>query len=109
MDGPQGDLGLNQLIKRLWEGEVPLGEAFWSYAVSYGLLLNVVTSFCFTLLLINGAPLIWLMVAFCIPLPYNLLAVVAVWRSADRYPGSRHRAELARVGTVFWMLFLTAA
>ena len=100
---------MNQLIKQLWGGEVPLGEAFWSYAVSYGLLLNVVTSFCFTLLLIREAPLVWLIVSFCAPLPYNILAVVAVWRSADRYAGARHRAELARVGTVFWMLFLTAA
>lgn len=100
---------MKTLIKKLWDGEVPLGEAFWSYAIAYGLLLNVVTSFTFTMLLIHDGPAHLLILAFAAPLPYNLLAVVAVWRSADRYSGSRRRAELARFGTVFWMLALTAA
>ena len=102
-------MALKQLILRLWQGEVPLGEAVWSYAIAYGLLLNVLTSFAFTILLINDAAAPWLVSAFATPLPYNLLAVVAVWRSADRYAGSKHRAELARFGTVLWMLVLTAA
>lgn len=96
-------------VKRLWAGDVPLGEAFWSYAVGYGLLLNVITSFTFTLMLIKGAAWYWLIPTFCIPLPYNTLVIVAVWRSADRYSGARHRAEFARFGTLLWMLALTAA
>jgi len=34
---------------------------------------------------------------------------VAVWQSAERYPGPKKWAELARVGTVFWMVALTLA
>lgn len=98
-----------KLIKSLWAGNVPLGEAFWSYAIAYGLLLNVMTSFLFTMLLVHDTAMQWLALAFALPLPYNLLVVVAVWRSADRYAGPKQRAELARLGTVLWMLVLTTA
>lgn len=98
-----------KLIKSLWAGEVSLGEAFWSYAIAYGLLLNVITSFLFMMLLVHDAAMHVLALAFALPLPYNLLVIVAVWRSADRYTGPKQRAELARLGTVLWMLALTAA
>jgi hypothetical protein len=45
---------------------------------------------------------------FLLPLPYNVLAVVGVWRSADTYNGPRHWATLARVAAVAWSLFMIA-
>lgn len=99
---------MRALIVRLWLGEVPLAEAFWHYAVGYGLLLNLATSMLFLGLVLNEASAVLLVPAYLIPAPYNLLVTVAVWRGADRYPGPRKWAELARAATVIAMILLTA-
>ena len=98
---------MGDLIKRLWAGEVPLEQAFWGYAVVIGLLVNLVTSGAFLALLSSDSHLVVLVLVYALPLPYNLLAVVAVWRSAQRYPGPKKWAQLAQVGTVLWMLLLS--
>ena len=95
-------------IVRLWTGDVPLRESFWHYAILYGLLVNLVTSLIFLTLLINEANAILLIFAYAIPVPYNFIIAVAVWRSADRYPGPKEHANLARLVTVIWMVMLTA-
>ena len=76
---------LTKLVQRLWVGEIPLTEAFWHYAVVYGLVVNLVTSILFLVLLLNEASSIVLVPAFILPTPYNVLVVVAVWRSADQH------------------------
>ena len=98
-----------ELVKRLWAGDLPLRRAFWDYAVFYGLLVNLVTDVAFFSLLMNDANLVLVALAFAIPIPYNVLVVVAVWRSAARYLGPKKWAELARVGIVVWMVALTLA
>ena len=98
-----------QLAKDLWEGRLPLKQAFWQYAVVYGLLLNLVTHLVFWTLLVNDVAPVLLIVAFALPVPFNLFLIVAVWRSADRYQGPKKWADLACVGAVIWMIFLTAA
>ncbi|MDP6707480.1 MAG: hypothetical protein QF893_14135 [Alphaproteobacteria bacterium] len=100
---------MRALISRLCAGEIPLAEAFWHYAVGYGLLLNIVTSALFLILIGNDADPVLLVLTFLLPVPYNVLIVVAVWRSANRYAGPPRWAEIARFGTVLWMLALTAA
>ncbi len=96
-------------IRSLWAGDLPLGEAFWWYAVGYGLVLNLVTSLLFLVMLVKGASTTALVLSFLLPVPYNLLVLVAVWRSAGRYLGPRKWADLARAGTLVWMIVLTAA
>lgn len=100
---------MTRLVKQLWAGEIPLGQAFWRYAVVYGLLINSVAHGLFFALLVKDAALVPVAIAFALPIPYNLLAAVAVWRSADRYQGPKTRAELARIAAVIWMIALTAA
>ena len=95
------------LIRRLWAGQVPLEIAFWRYAVFYGLLVNLVTSGLFYGLLIGDSNPLLLALAYALPLPYNLLATVAVWRSAAHYEGPRKWADLAQIGTVLLMLLLS--
>lgn len=97
-----------RLIKRLWAGEIPLDQAFWRYTVVYGLVLNLVTHALFFALLVRGANIVLVALAFALPVPYNLLVIVAVWRSADRYQGPKSWAELARIAAVLWMIALTA-
>lgn len=98
-----------RLIKQLWAGQIPLGQAFWRYTVVYGLLLNLVTHALFFALLVRDANIILVVLAFALSIPYNLLMIVAVWRSADRYQGPKSSAELARIAAVVWMIALTAA
>ena len=97
------------LVKQLWAGEIPLGEAFWRYAVVVGFFVNLVTSALLLALLAKDAGLVWVAVSFVLPIPYNVLAVVAVWRSAARYEGPETRADLARIVSLIWMIVLTAA
>ena len=98
-----------RLIKQLWAGEIPLGQAFWRYAVVYGLLLNLATHALFFALLVRDAHIIPVALAFALPIPYNVLIIVAVWRSADRFPGPKSSAELARIAAVVLMIALTVA
>lgn len=96
-------------LKSLWAGEVPLPEAFWQYAVVYGLLVNFVAT-CLSLILAVAGASPWVYVAvFFLPTPYNVLATVAVWRSAERYEGPRKWADLARAVTLIGMLLLTVS
>jgi len=98
-----------ECVRRLWSGDLPLNKAFWNYAIFWGLLLNLVTHGVFLALLLNDANSLLLALSFALPIPYNVLVIVAVWRSAGRYSGSKKWADLARVATVFWMTGLTLA
>ena len=71
-------------LRSLWLGELPLGEAFWTWAIGIGLL-----------------------VGYALSVPYNVVAVVGVWRSAERYHGPTGHAELARIATVIVMVLLS--
>ena len=98
-----------KLVKRLWAGQLPLEQAFWHYAVGYGLLINLVMSLAFLALIAREANMALAVLAFALPVPYNVIVTVAVWRSANDYPGPKKWADMARVGTVIWLVALTLA
>lgn len=94
-------------LRALWAGELPLSEAFWTYAVAIGLTVNVVSSLLFLALITADRPLAALLVGYVCSVPYNVLAVVGVWRSAARHEGERAHAELARLVTLVGMILLS--
>jgi len=98
-----------EFAKDLWVGRVPLKQAFWQWAIVYGLLVNLATSGLFLGLVVMDATALPLIATFLLPVPFNLFVAVAVWRSADRYQGPEKWADLGRAVTIFWMLILTAA
>lgn len=98
---------MKEAIARLWTGDVPLGQAVWTYAVIYGLLVNAVSSFLTFTLFAKDAPAIFGLAALAAPIPYNILVVIGVWRSADRYEGPASNAEIARFATIAWMILLS--
>jgi hypothetical protein len=100
---------MKERIEALWLGNVPLDIAFWHFAILYGLLLNAATSMFFMYLLIGEAGYALLTAVFLLPIPYNILIIVAVWRSAGRYTGPPQWVDWARFGTVLWMVVLTAS
>lgn len=98
---------MKRAIVRLWRGEVPLAEAFWSYAIVGGLALNAATTFAmFLLLKFDNVAAI---AVFLLAVPYNLFMLGAVWRSAERYTGPPARAQAARVAIVVWTLIVCVA
>jgi hypothetical protein len=94
-------------LTRWARGEIPLARAFWLYAVGYGALFNLLmTAAAFGVLAAGGAGLLALAV-FLLPLPYNLLGIVAVWRSSARYGGDPSLATAARIGIIAWAIIAT--
>lgn len=98
---------IGHLISRLWRGEIELRRAFWDYAIIYGSLLNLATTFAAFGAYAAGWPLPVAVAIFLLPLPYNLLQVFSVWRSAARYSGPEIWANLARIAIVVWAIIAT--
>jgi hypothetical protein len=94
-------------LHRLWTGATPLDVAFWNWAVIAGLLVNITTSIGFFLLMQAREPVFALLVGYGLSVPYNILAVVGVWRSAARYTGPPQLAALARWVTLLGMALLS--
>jgi hypothetical protein len=94
-------------LRALWSGDLPLGEAFWTYAVIGGLAVNVVTTLLFLMLISADRPIAALLAGYAVAVPYNVVALVGVWRSAARYSGGRLHADLARIATLIGMVLLS--
>jgi hypothetical protein len=94
-------------LRALWSGDLPLGEAFWTYAVGIGVALNLITTLLFLVLLSWDRPVAALFVGHALAVPYNLVALVGVWRSAARYGGWRICADLARIVSLVGMVLLS--
>jgi len=103
-----GERGDGNWLKRLAAGEVPLPEAFWAYAVVYGLFVNFFATMAAFAAMAAGGPAWLVMVLYALPLPYNLLVALGVWRAAGRWQGDPKWAGLARLAVVAWTLALIA-
>lgn len=90
---------MNEIFK-LWRGELPLAEAFWTWAVFWALCINITAKVFFLMLITFDQLWFALFVGFGVPVPYNLLVLVGVWRSAGRYDGPHYHADLARSASV---------
>ena len=91
----------------LWSGDLVLNEAFWTWTVTVGLLVNIATSILFLVLILQDLPLAAVLVGYGLSVPYNIVATVGVWRSAARYRGPSLHADLARIASVLLMAALT--
>ena len=94
-------------IVRLWGGRIGMARAFWEYAIVYVSLINLVATTAAFVVLAAGGPGPLAVLIFLLPLPYNGLAVVGVWRSASRYEGPARWAHLARLAVVVWAVIAT--
>ncbi len=95
------------ILSRLWRGQIALEAAFWHWAVLGGVLVNLATSALFVALIATDLPILALIAGYAPSLPYNVLVTVAVWRAAERYPGDRKWADLARGVTAAGMVLLS--
>jgi hypothetical protein len=96
------------LLRRLWTGELPLGQAFWWYAIFWGTAVNLATTLFALALLAADFSALLAITGGALAIPYNLLTLVAVWRSAGAYEGPRLLADLARIASLIWALAVSA-
>lgn len=96
-------------VGRLWRGELPLVHAFWDWAVIGGLAVNLATIFGAVLLLVYDRTIPALLVGHVLPLPYNVVVIVGVWRAAARYDGDPRLAVAARAVSAVGLTLLTIA
>jgi hypothetical protein len=94
-------------LVRLWRGEMPLGEAFWTWGVLVGLLVNILTSIGFLWLVMAGQTLAAFVVGYLCSVPYNILAAVGVWRAAGRPEADPRWAAPARLAVLIGMTILS--
>lgn len=87
--------------------ELPLSEAFWTWAVTIGLVVNVTTTVLFLVLIMHDQPWAAALFGYALSVPYNIAAAVEVWRSAARYQGPNVHAELARGVRLLLMVILS--
>jgi hypothetical protein len=91
-----------QHLKELWTGQMPLEIAFWRYAIFYGFILNLATTLVALLLFAMEVPVALAVAVFLVPVPYSVVAICGVWRSADRHAKGQNFAAIAKVGVVVW-------
>jgi len=94
-----------QRLKELWRGELPLEVAFWHYAIFYGLIFNIVATATALFLVVLDAPIALAVIVHLLPVPYSIIVMIGVWRSADRFTGRRDMATYARIGVLAWFCF----
>lgn len=94
-------------MRSLWRGEVPLSRAFWEYAVVYGLIATLCAGGAAAAALIADLPVAIAILLHLLPVPYYLVALVGVWRSAAAYPGPPIWSSLARPAVVVWTIAIT--
>jgi len=94
-------------LHRLWSGALPLERAFWTYAVIGGLAVNVTTSFLFLIFVSADWMHAALVAGYGLSVPYNVVALVGVWRAAKHHESNREWAQAARIVTLVGMVLLT--
>ena len=94
-------------LGRLWRGELTLDDAFWTWAVIGGLIVNGLSSAGFVYLVMAEQQVAALIVGYVFSIPYNVIVAVGVWRSAEHHEGDQRWAEIARIGTAVGMILLS--
>ena len=103
-----GEKSATRWLRALWAGAMPLPEAFWWYGIAYGFLVNAGATLAALGLATLDAPGWLLLAVYLSPLPYNLLVLVGVWRSAAAWPAGSWWPELARLAIALWVIAATA-
>lgn len=93
-------------IAALWRGEMPLGRAFWEYAILYGLIASAVATAGSLLAVGYGLPGPVAFAIHLLPTPYLLCAALGVERSARNHHGSRFVAQIAPPVAYLWALLM---
>jgi hypothetical protein len=85
---------------------MPLGQVFWSFTIVFGTLFNFLATSVGLAAMAGGMPAPAAVALHLLPLPYNFLVLVGVWRSADSFSGHPFIATSAQVAAAAWFALM---
>lgn len=91
-------------LKHLWNGDLPLREAFWSHAIIFAALASLAATVAAYVLIAMGYSSLLALAVYLAPTPYIVATWIGVLRSADRYEGPDRWAGLARLISTVWAI-----
>jgi hypothetical protein len=94
-------------IVEFWRGGLPLHCAFWLWGILGGGAVSLSATLFALMLLAAGAPAWLAVLVFAAHIPWNLVLLVGVWRSAGRPEVSPAAANLARLVILMWVAVLS--
>jgi hypothetical protein len=94
-------------IIEFYRGGLPLGRAFWLWGILGGGIVNLVSTLLALTLIAASAPAWLAVLAFAAHIPWNLMLLVGIWRSAGRPEVSPAAANLARTIILAWVVVLS--
>jgi hypothetical protein len=104
-----GDGGRAEIltIVEFWRGGLSLGRAFWLWGILGGGVVSLFATLLALTLLAAGAPAWLAVLVFAAHIPWNLVLLVGVWRSAGQPGVSPAAANLARLVILAWVVVLS--
>jgi hypothetical protein len=94
-------------IVEFFRGGLPLGRAFWRWGILGGGIVSLFATLLALTLVAAGAPAWLAVLVFAAHVPWNLVLLVGVWRSAGRPGVTPGVANLARVVILAWVAVLS--
>jgi hypothetical protein len=94
-------------IAEFFRGGLPLARAFWLWGILGGGIVSLFATLLALTLIAAGAPAWLAALVFAAHIPWNVVLLVGVWRSAGRPGVSAAAASLARLVIVAWLVVLS--
>ena len=94
-------------IAEFFRGGLPLGRAFWLWGILGGGIISLFSTLLALTLIAARAPAWLAVLAFAAHIPWNLMLLVGIWRSAGRPEVSPAAANLARTVILAWVVVLS--
>ena len=99
--------GERRTIVEFLRGGLPLGRAFWLWGILGGGIVSLFSTLLALTLIAASAPAWLAVLAFAAHIPWNLMLLVSIWRSAGRPEVSPAAANLARTVILAWVVVLS--
>ena len=94
-------------IIEFWRGNFPLGRALWLWGILGGGIVSLFSTLFALALFAAEAPAWPAIVVFAAYIPWNLVLLVGVWRSAEQGGVSREIAYGDRLLILAWVIALS--
>ena len=94
-------------IAEFWRGDLSLSRAFWLWGIVGGGVVSVFATLLALMFVAAGAPAWLAVLVFAAHIPWNLVLLVGVWRSAGRPEVSHTTANVARLAITVWVVALS--
>jgi hypothetical protein len=96
-----------QRIVEFVRGGLPLAPAFWLWGILGGSIVSLFSALLALTLVTAGAPPWLAVLVFAAHIPWNLVLLVGVWRSAGRTEVSPATAKFSRLVILVWVVVLS--